>query len=71
MVSSIEEVRAMGLDSSTASFVVPTYNRSGCYQSGKSCVLLREPERCLECAKVYISLYPLKSCRDHEGLDEI
>ncbi len=71
MVSSIEEVKAMGLDSSTASFVLPKYNRFGCYQMGKNRVLLREPERCLECAKVYISLYPLKSCLEHEGLDEV
>lgn len=34
-------------------------------------VLLREPERCLECGKVFLSLYALKSCADHEGLDGI
>jgi hypothetical protein len=34
-------------------------------------VLLREPERCLECGKVFLSLYALKSCGDHEGLEGI
>lgn len=34
-------------------------------------VLLREPERCAECNRVYLSLYPLKSCADHQGLDEM
>lgn len=34
-------------------------------------VLLREPERCAECNRVYISLYPLRRCEEHEGLDEV
>ncbi len=34
-------------------------------------VLLREPERCLECGHVYISLYPLSKCIDHDGLERI
>jgi len=34
-------------------------------------VLLREPERCPECNRVYISLYPLRVCQDHQGLDEL
>lgn len=34
-------------------------------------VLLREPEVCAECNKVFISLYPLRACADHEGLDEV
>lgn len=34
-------------------------------------VLLREPERCPECNKVFISLYPLRICQDHQGLDEL
>jgi len=34
-------------------------------------VLLREPERCRECARVFISLYPLRCCSDHDGLEEI
>jgi hypothetical protein len=34
-------------------------------------VLLREPERCPECNRVFISLYPLRVCEDHEGLDEL
>jgi len=40
-------------------------------QRGKNKVLLREPERCWECGRVYISLYPLKLCSDHDGLEEI
>jgi len=38
---------------------------------GANRVLLREPERCEECARVFISLYPITRCQDHEGLDEI
>jgi len=34
-------------------------------------VLLREPERCPECNRVFISLYPLRVCQDHQGLDEL
>ena len=34
-------------------------------------VLLREPERCPECNRVFISLYPLRVCLDHQGLDEL
>ncbi|MEK6792055.1 MAG: hypothetical protein AABY45_10195 [Deltaproteobacteria bacterium] len=34
-------------------------------------VLLREPERCSVCNKVFLSLYPLRSCVEHEGLDEM
>ncbi len=34
-------------------------------------VLLREPEMCPECGMVYISLYALKQCADHYGLDEL
>ncbi len=34
-------------------------------------VLLREPERCAVCNKVYLSLYPLRSCHEHDGLDEM
>ena len=33
-------------------------------------VLLREPEQCKECGKVFISLYELRCCTDHEGLEE-
>ncbi len=39
--------------------------------SGRNRVLLREPERCIECGHVYISLYPLSKCADHSGLEEI
>ncbi|MBI5562745.1 MAG: hypothetical protein HY894_07855 [Deltaproteobacteria bacterium] len=38
---------------------------------GRGRVLLREPERCPECNRVYLGLYPLKRCDDHEGLDEL
>lgn len=34
-------------------------------------VLLREPEVCAECNKVFVSLYPIRSCADHQGLEEI
>lgn len=34
-------------------------------------VLLREPEVCAECNRVFVSLYPIRSCADHQGLDEI
>lgn len=34
-------------------------------------VLLREPEVCAECNRVFVSLYAIRSCADHEGLDEI
>ncbi len=32
-------------------------------------VLLREPEVCKECGKVYLSLWPLKWCYEHLGLE--
>ena len=32
-------------------------------------VLLREAETCPMCGKVYLSLYPLRLCGDHEGLE--
>jgi len=41
------------------------------HPGGKVKVLLREPEVCRECAKTYLSLYPLRGCPDHDGLDEI
>lgn len=34
-------------------------------------VLLREPEKCAECNRIFVSLYSLRECSDHEGLDEI
>ncbi|OGQ50712.1 MAG: hypothetical protein A3J24_08285 [Deltaproteobacteria bacterium RIFCSPLOWO2_02_FULL_53_8] len=37
----------------------------------RSRVLLREPERCSECNRVFLGLYPVKFCAEHEGLDEI
>ncbi|MBI5467891.1 MAG: hypothetical protein HY891_02055 [Deltaproteobacteria bacterium] len=60
----------MRVDSDQVSF--GTQERFGMFNGkGGSRVLLREPERCLECGKVFISLYALKSCSDHEGLDRI
>lgn len=60
----------MRVDSDQVSFGMR--ERSGIFNGrGGSRVLLREPERCLECGKVFISLYALKSCRDHEGLERI
>lgn len=37
----------------------------------KKRILLREPERCCECNRIFISLYELKNCMDHENLDEL
>ncbi|OGP14479.1 MAG: hypothetical protein A2052_06850 [Deltaproteobacteria bacterium GWA2_54_12] len=34
-------------------------------------VLLREPEICAECNKVFVSLYAIRSCADHQGLEQI
>jgi len=34
-------------------------------------VLLREPEVCPICRGVFLSLYPLKGCYEHDGLDDI
>ena len=38
---------------------------------GSKRVLLREPERCLTCSGDFLSLYPLRSCSDHVGLEEL
>ncbi len=38
---------------------------------GRERVLLREPEMCRECLRTFLSLYPLKRCADHDGLEEI
>lgn len=38
---------------------------------GSKRVLLREPEKCLMCSRDYLSLYPVKSCSDHIGLEEL
>ena len=34
-------------------------------------VLLRGPEPCKKCKRVFMSLYPLAKCCDHEGLEAI
>ncbi len=43
----------------------------GGYSPPGSKVLLHESENCMECSKSFLSLYPLKCCRDHDGLDSI
>ncbi|MBI5238423.1 MAG: hypothetical protein HY887_08395 [Deltaproteobacteria bacterium] len=35
----------------------------------KKKVLLREPEMCMECSEVFISLYPLRRCADHASIE--
>ena len=37
----------------------------------KEDVLLRAPETCKNCKKVFMSLYPLARCRYHDGLEAI
>lgn len=57
-----------------SSFSLSDFERkwSGNYKaSGKKRVLLREPEVCMECNRVFLALYAVRSCRDHEGLDEL
>ena len=44
---------------------------TGLYRGKRNRVLLREPERCKECNRVFISLYELRDCSDHDGLEEI
>lgn len=46
-------------------------NSNGSFRKPRSRVLLREPEMCPECSRVYLSLYPIRSCPEHEGLDEV
>lgn len=41
------------------------------HPKGRVKVLLREPEACAECGKIYLSLYPLRNCSEHEGLDAV
>ena len=41
----------------------------GCGKQSK--VLLREPERCRECGEVYVSLYSLRQCVDHDSMEKI
>lgn len=64
----IKEVSAMEMDLSISRFA----KWGSSVQHGKrSKVLLREPEKCVECNKVFLSLYPLRRCSDHEGLDSM
>ena len=45
---------------------------SGKYRApGGKRVLLREPEVCMECNRVFLALYAIRSCADHEGLEEV
>ncbi|MBI5237780.1 MAG: hypothetical protein HY887_05085 [Deltaproteobacteria bacterium] len=41
----------------------------GCARQSK--VLLRAPERCRECGEVYVSLYSLSRCADHDSMEKI
>jgi hypothetical protein len=66
----IAGVNVMDYDSGFARLHRAGY-RTGPGQRGSARVLLREPERCMECNRVYISLYALGSCNDHDGLEEI
>ena len=67
----IREVATMGHGLSSTCFTGERDDLFKYHQRGRNKVLLREPERCWECARVYISLYPLKLCLDHDGLEEI
>ncbi|MFQ5441461.1 MAG: hypothetical protein ACE5EB_01915 [Thermodesulfobacteriota bacterium] len=61
----------MGYDSRTNRSTFEMDNLFKYRLRGSNKVLLREPERCWTCGNTYISLYPLKECVDHDGLDEI
>ena len=37
----------------------------------RSKVLLRKPERCRECNEVYVSLYSLRRCAEHDSTEKI
>ena len=39
------------------------------YPKRKEGMLPHDAETCCECGKVYLSLYPLRMCGDHEGLE--
>ncbi|HHL39613.1 MAG TPA: hypothetical protein ENJ37_03835 [Deltaproteobacteria bacterium] len=41
------------------------------HPKGRERVLLRGPERCEECGRVYLSLYRLRGCVDHDGLERL
>ena len=41
------------------------------HTAARTKVLLHEPEVCRECGEVFQSLYPLRCCKDHEGLDRV
>lgn len=43
----------------------------GGYRNVGGKVLLHEPEQCMECSKSFLSLYPIKNCGDHDGLDSL
>lgn len=63
------EVMAMDNDFNTAGF--GSEADSGRRGFGRARVLLREPERCGQCNRVFLGLYPIRACAEHEGLDEI
>ena len=39
--------------------------------SGRNRVLLREPEMCVKCNQLILSLYTLSDCTEHDGLDRL
>ena len=49
---------------------MPGDGQEGFGQRRKVKVLLREPELCRECGAEYLSLYPIKRCFEHEGLED-
>ncbi|MBI5903715.1 MAG: hypothetical protein HZB84_09575 [Deltaproteobacteria bacterium] len=64
-----QEVMDMDADLNLSGF--RSADMAGSYRGIRNRVLLREPERCKECNRVFISLYELKDCNDHDGLEEI
>ena len=42
----------------------------GKFMTGED-ILLRAPEKCKRCGKVFMSLYPLERCGDHDALEAI
>ncbi|MEE9615266.1 MAG: hypothetical protein V3W31_10030 [Thermodesulfobacteriota bacterium] len=60
------------------SFISSRYARLGeledwlrYHPRGREKVLLREPEICRQCGRTYLSLYPLRVCSDHDGLESV
>lgn len=41
------------------------------FMQKKEVIFLRELEKCRDCKNVFMSLYPLDRCGDHEALEAI